>query len=219
MSYGIAVKVWGDHACFTRPEMKVERVSYDVITPSACRGILEAIYWKPEIKWIIDKIHVLKPVKYQNIRRNELSEIISSRNASTVMRGGNSDLHLIIEDNRQQRASLVLKDVEYIIEAHFDINNKEDKNTAKHKEIFERRAKKGQCFMQPYLGVRDFSAFFEYINPDMPFPESPIKGEKDLGWMLYDIDFKNNMQAIFFRARMRDGIVDLTELSNDEVKR
>ncbi|MCD6121144.1 MAG: type I-C CRISPR-associated protein Cas5 [Spirochaetales bacterium] len=221
MSYGIAVKVWGDYACFTRPEMKVERVSYDVITPSACRGILEAIYWKPEIKWVIDKIHVLKPVIYQNIRRNELSKIISSRNVSTVMKGGDADLELVIEGegNRQQRASLVLKDVEYIIEAHFELKDKEDGNTAKHKEIFERRAKKGQCFMQPYLGTREFSAFFEYINPSESIPESPIKGEKDLGWMLYDIDFKNNMQAIFFRARMRDGIIDLTELSNDEVKR
>ncbi len=219
MAFGVALRVWGSYACFTRPEMKVERVSYDVITPSACRGILEAIYWKPEIMWIIDKIHVLKPIKHTNIRRNELSGVVSTSNASTVMKGGDKELQTIIESERQQRASLVLKDVEYIIEAHFVLRKRNDDNTAKHKEMFERRAKKGQCYYQPYLGVREFSAFFEYVNPNENFQDSPLRGEINLGWMLYDIDFENNMETLFFEAKMKDGIIDLTKLSPDEVRR
>ncbi len=215
MAFGIAIKIWGEYACFTRPEMKVERVSYDIITPSACRGILEAIYWKPEIKWVIDKIHVLKPIRFVNIRRNEIANKISFRNAKTAMTGGNSNLQLFIEDSRQQRASLILKDVEYIIEAHFETLTGD--NTAKHKDIFVRRAKKGQCFNQPYMGVREFPAFFVYIEP--PFPKSPLKGEKDLGWTLYDMDFENGIQPLFYKPIMKDGVIDLTNITKEELKR
>jgi len=195
--FGIKLRVWGDYACFTRPEMKVERVSYDVMTPSAARGILEAIYWKPAIKWIIDKIHVIKPVKFKNIRRNELKSKMSER------AGG-----VFIEDDHTQRASVILTDVEYIIEAHFDVTGKDDAEPIKHKEMFERRAKKGQCFHHPYFGCREFPVSFELVNGDIPISE--LKGELDLAYMLYDIDFKNNMQALFFRAKMKDGIIDLT---------
>ncbi len=215
MSYGIAIKVWGDFACFTRPEMKVERVSYDVITPSACRGILEAIYWKPEIKWVIDKIHILKPIHFLNIRRNEVDSKISYRNVKTAISGGKTNLQLIIEEARQQRASLVLKEVAYVIEAHFEIKKGEN-NSGKHKEIFIRRIKKGQCFNQPYLGVREFPAYFELIAE---IPKTPFKGEKDLGWMLYDIDFEHNMEPLFFRAIMKDGIIDLTKITSEEIRK
>lgn len=201
--YGIKLRVWGDYACFTRPEMKVERVSYDVMTPSAARGILEAIYWKPAIKWIIDKIHVIKPIKFKNIRRNELKSKMSERT------GG-----VFIEDDRTQRASVVLTDVEYIIEAHFEITGKDDNDPVKHKEMFDRRAKKGQCFHHPYFGCREFPVSFELLEKDIP--KSKIKGETDLAYMLYDIDFANNMQAKFFKAKMKDGVIDL---ASEQVRR
>lgn len=205
--FGIKLKVWGDYACFTRPEMKAERVSYDVITPSAARGILEAIYWKPAISWIIDRIHVINPVKFDNIRRNELGSKIPIKNIAGAVRR-NLSLEVFIENDRQQRATMVLRDVCYVIEAHFEILGDEDSNPAKHKEMFERRAEKGQCAYRPYFGCREFPAYFELINTDIP--ESKLKGTNiDLGWMLHDIDFKNNMEPKFFRAQMIDGIINI----------
>ncbi len=205
--YGIKLKVWGDYACFTRPEMKAERVSYDVMTPSAARGILEAIYWKPSIMWVIDKIHVLNPIWFVNIRRNELGGKISLKNIKTAMNNGKEPVETFVEDDRQQRAALILKSVRYIIEAHFGVKGDEDTNSAKHKEMFERRARKGQCVHRPYFGCREFPVDFELVEGDIP--ESKIKGSIDLGWMLHDIDFKNNMEAHFFRARMTDGVIDV----------
>lgn len=216
MSYGVKLKVWGDYACFTRPEMKVERVSYDVITPSAARGILEAIYWKPAIIWVIDRIHVLKPVRFENIRRNEVASKIPLRNIKTAMKDRESPLELFIEDDRQQRAAMVLRDVEYVIEAHFDFNSDEDNNTAKHKEMFERRARKGQCFHRPYLGCREFPAHFELIEGDMP--HSNHTGRQDMGFMLHDIDFANDMESRFFRAVMEDGVIEVPPFRSEEVK-
>jgi CRISPR-associated protein Cas5d len=200
MSYGVKLKCWGEYACFTRPEMKVERVSYDVMTPSAARGILEAIYWKPEITWKIDRIHVLTPIKFTNIRRNEVGTVASPRTPC-----------IVIEEARQQRAALVLQNIAYVIEAHFDIKGGPDE-PAKHKEMFDRRATKGQYFHHPYLGCREFPAHFA---PADDIPASPLRGEKDLGWMLYDIDFGNNNTAMFFHAVLRDGILDMT---NAEVR-
>jgi CRISPR-associated protein Cas5d len=205
--YGIKLKVWGDYACFTRPEMKAERVSYDVMTPSAARGILEAIYWRPAIKWVIDRIHVLNEIRFGNIRRNELASKIPVRNITTVMKDGNSPLETFIEDDRQQRASMVLRDVCYVIEAHFEFTGSEDNNPAKHKEMFERRAEKGQCVHRPYFGCREFPVNFELVSGEIP--KSVLKGKVDLGWMLHDIDFKNNMEAKFFRAQMIDGIIEV----------
>lgn len=215
MPYGIQLKVWGEYACFTRPEMKVERVSYDVMTPSAARGILEAIYWKPAIVWVIDRIHVLKPILFDNIRRNELGGKLPVGNVKTAMKDGVSPIETFIEEDRQQRAAMVLRDVTYVIEAHFDFKGPEDNNPAKHKEIFDRRVLKGQYFHHPYLGCREFPAHFE------PVQESPLsvyKGEKDLGWMLHDIDFESNMEARFFRAVMQDGVIEVPAFRDKEVK-
>ncbi len=215
MSYGIKLKIWGAYACFTRPEMKVERVSYDVMTPSAARGILEAIYWKPAIAWAVDRIHVLKPIRFDNIRRNELAGKVPLGTVKRAMNDGCSPIEVFIEDDRQQRAAMVLRDVAYIIEAHFDFTGSEDNNPSKHKEMFDRRAGKGQCFHQPYLGCREFSASFALIE-DVPI--SQLTGKQDLGWMLHDIDFKNNMEAKFFRAVMHNGIIEVPPFNGKEVK-
>ena len=203
MSFGIKLRVWGDYALFTRPEMKVERVSYDVMTPSAARGILEAIYWKPEIRWIVDRIHILKPIRFENIRRNELSNKASV--TDRAIRDGNVAVFQLIEDDRQQRASMVLKDVDYIIEAHFELTGSDNSDPGKHLAIFERRVKKGQCFHRPYFGCREFPVNFEWCDK---IQKSLFTGEKDLGYMLHDIDFNDNMTPCFFRAIMQDGVIN-----------
>lgn len=206
---GITLKVWGDYACFTRPEMKVERVSYDVMTPSAARGILEAVYWKPAIRWVIDRIHVMKPIRFDNVRRNEVAAKIPVKGKSgvnTAMKDGKTALRLYVEDSRQQRAAMLLRDVEYIIEAHFEYTSDEDRNDGKHLDMFNRRARKGQCFHRPYLGCREFAAFFELVDGEIP--QSPFQDEKDLGWMLHDIDYKKGMTPVFFRASMKNGIIE-----------
>ncbi len=216
MSYGVKLKVWGDYACFTRPEMKVERVSYDVMTPSAARGVLEAIYWKPSIRWVVDRIHVLKEIRFDNIRRNELGSVLPIGSVNKAMKDGKSPVETFIEEDRQQRAAMVLKDVAYVIEAHFEFTGEEDNNPAKHKEMFERRARQGQYFHHPYLGCREFSANFEIFEGDNP--ATPFTGEKDFGWLLHDIDFKNNMEAGFFRAIMKDGVIAIPPFNSAEVK-
>lgn len=190
--------------------MKVERVSYDVITPSAARGILEAIHWKPAIRWVIDRIHVLRPIRFATIRRNEIASKIPTRNVSAAMRAGNlAGLSLAVDEDRQQRAMLCLVDVAYGIEAHFEMTDRAgaDDNPGKHAEMFRRRAARGQCFHQPCLGVREFPADFELVEE---FPPSELIGEsRDLGWMLYDIDYANDRTSIFYRARMEDGVIDV----------
>lgn len=207
MGYGIKLRVWGEYALFTRPEMKVERVSYDVMTPSAARGILEAIYWKPSIRWIIDRIHVLKPIRFENIRRNEVSKKTSVNNVDMK---GNYPISIIADDSntRQQRASMVLRNVEYIIEAHFEFVSKEDNNEGKHLDIFTRRAKDGQCFHRPYFGCREFPVNFEWCDD---IPESQLSGEQNLGFMLYDIDFINAMTPQFFEVIMKNGIINCNQ--------
>ena len=192
------LRVWGENACFTRPEMKVERVSYDVMTPSAARAILEAILWKPAIRWIIDRIDVLKPIRWASVRRNELGTVMSPRT-----RG------IYVEDFRQQRASLILREVSYTIHAHFEMTEKAGPNDSivKFQEMFLRRAEKGQCFNMPYLGCREFSASFELIPMNHALPE-PIRENRDLGWMLHDLDFSvDPPQPRFFRAQMKEGII------------
>jgi len=202
----IRLRVWGPNACFTRPEMKVERVSYDVMTPSAARGVLEAIHWKPAIRWVIDQIDVLKAIRWESVRRNEVGSVMSP-----------SANGLFIEDQRQQRAGLFLKDVAYVIHAHFELTERAgiEDNVVKHEEIFRRRAGKGQCFHRPYLGCREFAA-----SCALPEPEEilePIAVTKDLGYMLLDIIHDNGgnkngehicnerCQAHFFRAALEDG--------------
>jgi len=215
MAYGVKLKVWADYACFTRPEMKVERVSYDVMTPSAARAVLEAVYWKPAIRWVVDRIHVLMPIRFMNIRRNEVASKIPFGNIITAMKNRSSPLALLIEDDRQQRAAMILRDVCYGIEAHFEYMGEEDKSDGKHLDIFNRRARDGQCFTQPYLGCREFSANFELVDD---FPPSPFKGKQDLGWMLHDIDFANNMETKFFQAKMVDGVIDVPPFASKGVR-
>lgn len=215
MSYGIRLHVWGERACFTRPEMKVERVSYDVMTPSAARGILEAIHWKPAIRWVIDSIHVLKPIRFQSFRRNEVGAKASALSAGTAMRAGSTaGLGLVVEDNRQQRATLFLNDVAYVIEAHFELTAKAgpEDSGAKHLSMFNRRAAAGQCFHRPCLGTRECVADFELIGPGAPLPESFLPDDqrnRDLGWMLHEIDFTEGNTSRFFHARLTDGVLDV----------
>ncbi len=214
MAYGVRLHVWGERACFTRPEMKVERVSYDVMTPSAARGILEAVHWKPAIRWVVDRIHVLQPIRFQSFRRNEVGAKASASAAGTAMRArSTSGLGLQVEDHRQQRAAMLLVDVAYVIEAHFELTTRADDNTeAKHLAMFNRRAAGGQCFHQPCLGVREFPAHFSLVPPGAPMPGSKLLPEqrgRDLGWMLHDIDFANNLTSRFFRAQLRDGVLDV----------
>lgn len=194
------LKIWAENACFTRPEMKVERVSYDVMTPSAARAAFEAILWKPAIRWVIDQIDVLKPVRWESVRRNELGIVMSPRR-----RG------LFIEDNRQQRASLILRDVAYIVHAHFEMTEKAGPNdtVVKFQEMFLRRAEKGQCFNTPYLGCREFSAAFELMPLNQELPK-PIEEDRDLGWMLHDLDFNvEPPEPKFFRAEMKKGRISV----------
>jgi CRISPR-associated protein Cas5d len=226
MPSSIKLHIWGDYACFTRPEMKAERVSYDVITPSAARGILEAIYWKPQIRWVVDKIHVLNPIRFTNIRRNEVGKKMPSPDKK-VMSGEKQPSVILIEDERQQRASLILTNVAYIIEARIDLLDRRfEKNgpemapneaAGKHLEMFNRRARKGQYFHHPCLGTREFPASFTLIesDSDIPTPHPDLSGEKELGFMLHDIEFNQDPRTKkvksttprFFRAEMKDGII------------
>ncbi len=208
MSYGVLLRVWAPLACFTRPEMKAERVSYDVMTPSAARGVIEAIYWKPQIRWIVDRIHVLRPIRFASLRRNEVGSKVPAGTVEAAMKAGSGSLGLIVDEDRQQRAAIILRDVEYIIEAHFEVldasesdGRKLDANqaAAKHLDQFNRRARAGQCFQRPYLGCREFACDFELVedpgprSPREPAPVDVFYGTeastRDLGYMLHDIDF------------------------------
>ncbi len=212
MGYGIAIRICGEYALFTRPEMKVERVSYDVITPSAARGIIEAVYWKPAIRWEIDRIRVLNEIQFTNIRRNEVSDKISTREAERRMNGATEPFFIDATAQRQQRAAMVLRNVDYIIEAHFVLTDRAgpEDTVEKHYNIVLRRLRKGQYHHAPCLGTREFPARVELVEGN-PIPASPLKGTRDLGWMLYDLDFTNpkDIQPKFFRAELRDGLLDL----------
>lgn len=223
MAYGIRLLVWGERACFTRPEMKVERVSYDVITPSAARGILEAIHWKPAIRWAVDRIQVLKPIRFESIRRNEVGGKISAASISKAMKAETTaGLVTFVDEDRQQRAAMILREVAYVITAHFDLTEKADSTDSegKHLDIFNRRARKGKYFHSPCLGVREFPASFELLEEgvDAPVADRSLHGERDLGWMLHDIDFANDMTPKFFRATMRDGLIEVPPFHGEGVK-
>lgn len=217
----IRLHVWGEYACFTRPEMKVERVSYDVMTPSAARGILEAIHWKPQIRWYVDRIHVLRPIRFQNIRRNEVASKIPANGVRKAMRGGDpGSLRLLVDEDRQrqQRATLALRNVAYVIDAHFEMTSAGDGDSAaKHQDMFRRRAARGQCFHQPYFGVREFPAHFELVK-DVP-PSTLDTPDRDLGWMLYDLDYANGNTPSFFRARLTNAILDVTDARSGPLAR
>jgi len=229
------LEVWGDYACFTRPEMKVERVSYDVITPSAARAIFEAILWKPAIRWHIRKIEVMNPIKWVSVRRNEVGSVMSERSKNGI----------IIEESRQQKAGLFLKDVRYRLYAYLeflplgkrnkvynplpeyliDCDEKEllrqDETPGKYLAMFERRAKKGQCFNQPYLGCREFSCHFSLVQ-DLKTEPEPLQKTMNLGFMLYDLDFQSNPKEpppAFYRPEMENGVILVPDWESEEVYR
>lgn len=205
------LEVRGDWACFTRPEMKVERVSYDLITPSATRAVFDAIFWKPAIRWRPVRIEVLNPVRWTNLRRNEVASVASTAKAQRAMQDGHGDLALYADEDRQQRAALLLRDVAYRLHADLVVNaNRQDPEPpAKFFEIFERRARKGQCVNQPYLGCREFAARWRLVD-DLNSEPSAIAETRDLGWMLHDMDFDapGGPQPRFFRAQMVAGVVE-----------
>ncbi|MBE6339447.1 MAG: type I-C CRISPR-associated protein Cas5 [Bacteroidales bacterium] len=223
------LEVWGDMACFTRPELKVERVSYDVITPSAVRAIFESIFWKPAIHWQVTKIEVLNPIKWTTIRRNEVGAVASKN-------------PIFIEEKRQQKNTLLLQDVRYRLWAKLEfipqwkrnesknprIDSEEvellhkDENPGKYNAMFERRASKGQCFNQPYLGTREFSASFKLVNPATDELDAPISESRDLGIMLYDMDFAKDLKnppAMFYRAKMENGVIIVPPINSEEILR
>lgn len=217
------LEVWGPMACFTRPELKVERVSYDVITPSAARAIFEAIFWKPAIHWQVTKIEVLNPIKWASVRRNEVGAVASKS-------------PIYIEDKRQQKNSLLLKDVRYRLWAKLefipqrkrtrqqDLFDEEhhDENPAKYNAMFERRASKGQCFNQPYLGTRECAASFRLVNPGTGELVAPINESRDFGIMLYDMDFEQDLKnppAMFYRVRMENGTIVVPPRNSEEILR
>lgn len=223
MAYGIKLHIWGERALFTRPEMKVERVSYDVITPSAARGILEAIHWKPAIRWVVDSIQVLRPIRFESIRRNEVGGKLSAASVGKAIKAGRTDgLVSYVEEDRQQRAATLLRDVAYVIGAHFELTDKAgaDDNIGKHLDIFNRRARRGQCFHAPCLGTREFPASFALLEGGIEPPAAHVslQGERDLGWMLHDIDFADGMTPRFFRAQMRDGLIQVPTPEGEEVR-
>jgi CRISPR-associated protein Cas5d len=223
VAFGIRLHVWGERACFTRPEMKVERVSYDAMTPSAARGILDAIHWKPAIRWHVDRIHVLKPIRFESIRRNEVGSKLPPGAVTKAMKAATTDgLWNLVDEDRQQRAATVLRDVAYVIEAHFTLTSKagEEDSVGKHLDIFNRRARKGQCFQMPCFGVREFPANFALLEDgeSSPSADAALAGPRDLGWMLHDIDFDQGNTPRFFRVHMQDGIIDVPAWHSDEVK-
>ena len=223
MAYGVRLHVWGERACFTRPEMKVERVSYDVMTPSAARGILEAVHWKPAIAFVVDRIHVLKPIRFQSFRRNEVGAKISSTTAERAMRAG-STAGLGLCSGRQSPATC--RDpagrcrLYHRSAFRADSARRLRRHPGKHISMFNRRAASGQCFHRPCLGTREFPADFTLIAEGAPLPECelpPDQRDRDLGWMLHDIDFANDNTSRFFRARLVDGVLDLQRCLADGV--
>ena len=204
MSIGIKVKVWGDYALFSRPEMKTERVSYDVMTPSAARGILDAIFWHPGLRWKIDQIYVNRPIQFTSIRRNELKSKISASNALQVYNGANKPLYVSSKAEIVQRASLVLRDVEYVISAHFEMTDQ---------DIMMRRLRRGECYHTPYFGTREFPVRFCLCEEEEIHTAYEEQEEKDLGYMLYDMDYSDpeNIQPMFFRAVLKRGVLDLRD--------
>lgn len=202
------IEVWGNYACFSRPEMKTERVSYDVMTPSAARGMVEAIFWHPGLRYTIDKIHVLRPIHFTNIRRNEIKSTLLASSALAAAKGGAMPV-LNPSQDIQQRAAMVLQDVRYVIECHFDMTDKASPsdNPGKFQDMLRRRAQKGACYHTPYFGCREFPASFrEWSGGEIP----AIDVTQELGWMLYDMDYSNpqDIRAKFFRARLEHGVLD-----------
>ena len=213
MGWGVRVHVWGDYALFARPEMKVERCSYDVMPPSAARGILEAIYWHPGMRWVIDRIQVRKPIRFTSIRRNEVKSKVLAGNVLRAVNGSSKPLYIASKEEIVQRAAILLKDVDYLIEAHFETTERASAgdNPGKFKDIVMRRLRRGECFHMPYFGCREFPANFELYEADDL--EDGDGREQDLGYMLYDFDYSDpeDIKPMFFRAVLRNGILDVRD--------
>ncbi|MBR3314910.1 MAG: type I-C CRISPR-associated protein Cas5 [Atopobiaceae bacterium] len=215
MSYGVTLEVWGDLLCCSRPELKVERLSYECLTPSAARGILESIYWHPPMQYRIDRIHVLNPIRFLTIRKNELKSKALASSMRSAIAGKGLLPYINTKQDIQQRTSTILTNVRYVIEAHFDVDEskmEEGDTPAKFISILNRRIQRGQCWQQPYLGIREFAASFAPYSGAMPprgyYSDS---GERDLGLMLYDMDYSNpkDITPMFFRAVMINGVIDV----------
>ena len=220
----IQVEVWGDYACFTRPEMKTERVSYDVMTPSAARGLLESIYWHPGLRWVIECIHVCGPIRFTNIRRNEVKDVISARAVKSVMEKGKGidELYLATTESIQQRAAMVLKDVHYVIDAHFDMTDKAPRPVTIRASF--RTSSSAGWYAGSATACRtsargSFAAHFARCTELPPCPEE-LLGERDLGWMLWDMDYTDpqDIKPKFFRAKLVDGAMDVPPPESGEVK-
>ncbi|MGN0846125.1 MAG: type I-C CRISPR-associated protein Cas5c [Kiritimatiellia bacterium] len=246
MSKGIRLHVWGENALFTRPEMKAERVSYDIMTPSAARAIVSSIYWKPQIEWVIDRIHVLKPIRFMSVRRNEVSAKAVNPKADALAGHEVNRLGIDIVEDRQQRASLILVDVAYVIEAHFNVLKATVEKggpelslaecEAKHISMLNRRARAGQCFRMPYFGCREFPVSFRLLEEGDAAPVCelpPEQANKDFGFMFHDFVYReekkgpiieSNMgrhlvaEARFFRAIAKNGIIEVPDLKGEEVR-
>lgn len=215
----IMLEVWGDYACFSRPEMKVERVSYEMITPSAARGLLESIFWHPGMKWVIDRIRVCAPIRFTNIRRNEVKDVLSARNAKTLMENG-GEIYLATTKSIQQRAAMLLRNVRYVIEAHFEMTEEASAtdNPAKFQTMMCRRVEKGQFYHQPYFGTREFPAHFRACTAIPTCPDE-LRGECDLGWMLLDMEYnEENVTPHFFHAILKDGVLEVPSITVEEVR-
>lgn len=217
MGMGVKMKVWGDFALFSRPELKVERCSYDVMTPSAARGILDAIYWHPGLKWVVDKIYVRKPIQFTSVRRNEVKSKVLASSVLQAYNGGEKPLYISSKEEIVQRASMLLCDVEYVIDAHFEMTERANAtatdNPGKFKDIIMRRLRRGECFHMPYFGCREFPAHFcLWEEEKIPTAYEDVE-EKDLGLMLYDLDYRNpeDIQPMFFRAVLKRGVLDLRD--------
>ena len=217
----IRLEVWGDYACYSRPEFKTERVSYDVMTPSAARGLLEAIYWHPGLRYTIDRIHICAPIQTMNLRRNEVKSTISASAARTVMKRDKGELYIAASEDIQQRATLLLRDVRYVIEAHFDMTDKAapNDNPGKFQDILKRRIERGQFYHQPCFGCREFPAQFKLCQALPPCPEELKDKTVDLGYMLWDMNYSalENITPYFFRAKLVDGVMDVPTLDSGEV--
>lgn len=213
MAFGFSMEIIGDYAQFSRPELKVERVSYDFISPSAARGIIEAVLWKPAIKYVIDRIYVINPIKFTNIRRNEVAVKASASLARAAMNGSDNPMYISSTAHIQQRASCLLRDVRYIVDAHFEMTDKagESDTPEKYYNMILRRLRNGQFYHKPYLGCREFPAEVKLWQGEKPV--SVHTGQRDFGFMLYDMDYSNpdNICPTFFRAVMQEGVIDLTD--------
>ena len=207
------IEVWGDYACFSRPEMKTERVSYDIITPSAARGLVEAIYWHPRLKYHIDRVYLLSPIRFTNIRRNEVKSTLLASAALSAAKGGAAPV-LYTSADIVQRASMVLQDVHYVIECHFTMTDKAapGDNPGKFQDILRRRLNKGQCYHQPCFGCREFPANFREWPAGESIPALLVT--QDLGFMLYDLDYSDpaNIRSQFFRAKLENGVLDCRDV-------